>query len=442
MSFTDVLSRHGATREEETAFLETLSRAEIERMLGLWELRGPRQRAPSWRDPSWTTWLFLGGRGAGKTRAGAEWVCDMVAGNPGAQEPGVGRIALVGETLADVRDVMIGGPSGLLAVSPPGERPRWQPSLRRLEWPSGAVAHAFSAEDPDSLRGPQFEAAWADELGKWRYAQETWDMLQFGLRLGPRPRQVVTTTPRPIPLIRALMVDPSVKLTRAGTAANARNLAPSFLAQVSARYGGTALGRQELDGELIEDRADALWKREAIEAARVAAAPALLRIVVAVDPPASAGRRASACGIIAAGIDAGGMGYVLADETVSGAEPEAWAARAVALYRALKADALVAEVNQGGDMVAAVVRLVDPTVPVTAVVATRGKHARAEPVSALYRQGRVRHAGAYPALEDEMCDFSPAGLSGGRSPDRLDALVWALTHLVLETRAEPRVRAL
>ncbi len=366
----------------------------------------------------------------------------MVAGNPGAQEPGVGRIALVGETLADVRDVMIGGPSGLLAVSPPGERPRWQPSLRRLEWPSGAVAHAFSAEDPDSLRGPQFEAAWADELGKWRYAQETWDMLQFGLRLGPRPRQVVTTTPRPIPLIRALMVDPSVKLTRAGTAANARNLAPSFLAQVSARYGGTALGRQELDGELIEDRADALWKREAIEAARVAAAPALLRIVVAVDPPASAGRRASACGIIAAGIDAGGMGYVLADETVSGAEPEAWAARAVALYRALKADALVAEVNQGGDMVAAVVRLVDPTVPVTAVVATRGKHARAEPVSALYRQGRVRHAGAYPALEDEMCDFSPAGLSGGRSPDRLDALVWALTHLVLETRAEPRVRAL
>ncbi|MFL5228438.1 MAG: DNA-packaging protein [Microvirga sp.] len=397
---------------------------------------------PPNEDAPWHTWLLLGGRGAGKTRAGAAWVTGLVGGLRGIAAQRVGRIALIGETMADVRDVMIDGPSGLLAVAPAAERPQWKPSLRRLEWPSGAVAHAFSAEDPDSLRGPQFEAAWADELGKWRYAQETWDMLQFGLRLGPRPRQVVTTTPRPIPLIRALIDDPSVRLTRAGTAANARNLAPSFLAQVSARYGGTALGRQELDGELIEDRSDALWKREAIEAARIAAPPALLRIVVAVDPPASAGRRASACGIIAAGIDAGGMGYVLADETVSGAEPEAWAARAVALYRALKADALVAEVNQGGDMVAAVVRLVDPGVPVTAVVATRGKHARAEPVSALYRQGRVRHAGAYPALEDEMCDFSAVGLSGGRSPDRLDALVWALTHLMLETRAEPRVRAL
>ncbi len=315
------------------------------------------------------------GRGAGKTRAGAEWVNGMAGGLLGIAERRAMRIALVGETLADVRDVMVHGPSGLVAIAPWAERPRWQPSLRRLEWPSGAVAHAFSAEDPDSLRGPQFEAAWADELGKWRYAEATWDMLQFGLRLGSRPRQVVTTTPRPIPLIRALMEDPSVRLTRAGTAADAANLAPSFLEQVSARYGGTALGRQELDGELIEDRSDALWKRDAIEAARVAAAPALARIVVAVDPPASAGRRASACGIIAAGIDAGGMGYVLADETVSGAEPEAWAARAVALYRALQADALVAEVNQGGDMVAAVVRLVDPGVPVTAVVATRGKHA-------------------------------------------------------------------
>jgi phage terminase large subunit-like protein len=337
---------------------------------------------------------------------------------------------------------MVHGPSGLVATAPWAERPRWKPSLRRLEWPSGAVAHAFSAEDPDSLRGPQFEAAWADEVGKWRYPQETWDMLQFGLRLGERPRQVVTTTPRPIPLIRRLLEDPSVVVTRAGTADNAENLAPSFLKQVTARYGGTALGRQELDGELIEDRPGALWTREAIEAARVAAAPPLSRIVVAVDPPASSGRGASACGIVAAGVDAAGIGYVLADATVSGVEPEAWAARAVGLYRAFKADALVAEVNQGGAMVAAVVRLVDPAVPVTTVVATRGKHARAEPVSALYGQGRVRHAGAFPALEDEMCDFSPTGLSGGRSPDRLDALVWALTHLMLEPPPEPRLRAL
>ncbi len=396
--------------------------------------------APDAADP-WHTWLLLGGRGAGKTRAGAEWVTGMVRGLLGIAARPARRIALVGETLADVRDVMIHGPSGLMAVAPPGERPQWKPSLRRLEWPNGAVAHAFSAEDPDSLRGPQFEAAWADELGKWRYAQETWDMLQLGLRLGHRPRQVVTTTPRRMPLIRQLLDDPSVRVTRARTADNAQNLAPSFLAQVTARYGGTRLGRQELDGELIEDRADALWKREAIEASRVAAAPPLRRIAVAVDPPASSGKRGGACGIVAAGLDAGGLGYVVADESVCGVEPEAWAAKAVALYRKLQADALVAEVNQGGEMVAAVLRVVDPGVPVTTVRASRGKYARAEPVSALYAQGRVRHVGAYPALEDEMCDFSPAGLTSGRSPDRLDALVWALTHLMLGA-AEPRVRAL
>jgi phage terminase large subunit-like protein len=421
-------------------FLATL-RPELRPLLndGWFMAAGDHQVPPDEADP-WHAWLLLGGRGAGKTRAGAEWVMRMVRGVLGIAARPVGRIALVGETLADVRDVMIHGPSGLLAVAPPGERPQWKSSLRRLEWPNGALAHAFSAEDPDSLRGPQFEAAWCDELGKWRHAQETWDMLQFGLRLGHRPRQAVTTTPRRIPLIRRLMDDPSVEVTRARTADNAENLAPSFLAQVTAVYGGTRLGRQELEGELIEDRPDALWKREAIERARIAAAPALARIVVAVDPPATSGRNAGACGIVAAGVDAGGTGYVIADATVSGAAPEAWAARAAALYRRLEADALVAEVNQGGEMVAAVVRVVDPAVPVTTVVATRAKYARAEPVSTLYAQGRVRHVGAYPALEDEMCDFGPAGLSNGRSPDRLDALVWALTHLMLG--AEPRVRVL
>ncbi|MDF3060135.1 MAG: ATP-binding protein [Microvirga sp.] len=393
-------------------------------------------------DPAgdWHTWLLLGGRGAGKTRAGAEWVTGLVGGVIGIAARPVGRIALVGETFADVRDVMIDGPSGLRAVAPAGERPQWKPTLRRLEWRNGALAHAFSAEDPDSLRGPQFEAAWCDELGKWRYADETWDMLQFGLRLGARPRQAVTTTPRRIPLIRRLIDAPGVVTTKARTADNAANLAPSFLAQVTAMYGGTRLGRQELDGELIEDRADALWQREAIERARVVAAPALRRIVVAVDPPATSGRDAGACGIVAAGVDAAGLGYVLADASVARAAPEIWAARALALYRSLEADALIAEVNQGGEMVAAVLRLLDPSVPVTTVVATRGKHARAEPVSALYAQGRVRHVGALPELEDEMCDFGPAGLSNGRSPDRLDALVWALTHLMLG--AAPRVRAL
>jgi phage terminase large subunit-like protein len=350
------------------------------------------------------------------------------------------RIALVGETFADVRDVMIEGPSGLVAVAPPGDRPHWKPSLRRLEWRNGAVAHAFSAEDPDALRGPQFDAAWSDELGKWRYAEGAWDMLQFSLRLGAEPRQVVTTTPRATPLMRRLLDDPSVRVTRMRTADNADNLAPGFLARLTGMYGGTRLARQELDGELIEDREDALWRRDAIEAARVAAAPALQRIVVAVDPPASAGKDADACGIVAAGIDAAGIGYVVADESVRGLSPEGWAARALRLYRALEADALVAEVNQGGDMVGSVMRVVDPGVPVTKVHATRSKHARAEPVSALYTQGRVRHVGAFPALEDEMCDFGPAGLTGGRSPDRLDALVWALTHLMLA--AQPRIRAL
>ena len=420
------------------ASLPPPERQKLDRVFG----RGGLHQMPPNEDAPWHTWLLLGGRGAGKTRAGAAWVTGLVGGLRGIAAQRVGRIALVGETMADVRDVMIDGPSGLLAVAPAAERPQWKPSLRRLEWPSGAVAHAFSAEDPDSLRGPQFEAAWADELGKWRYAQETWDMLQFGLRLGHRPRQAVTTTPRTIPLIRRLVDAPGVVTTTAATADNAGNLAPGFLAQVTAAYGGTRLGRQELEGELIEDRPDALWRREAIEAARVAAAPALMRIAVAVDPPATSGRDAGACGIVAAGVDAGGMGYVIADATVAGVAPEAWAAQAVALYRRLQADALVAEVNQGGDMVAAVLRVVDPAVPVTSVVATRGKYARAEPVSALYAQGRVRHVGAYPALEDEMCDFGPAGLSNGRSPDRLDALVWALTHLMLAPRAEPRLRAL
>jgi phage terminase large subunit-like protein len=403
-----------------------------------WIVRGgDRQFAP---DNAWPIWLVLGGRGAGKTRAGAEWVNGMAGGLLGIARTRTMRIALVGETFADVRDVMIEGPSGLVTVAPRGERPQWKPSLRRLEWANGAVAHAFSAEDPDSLRGPQFEAAWSDELGKWRYAQDAWDMLQFGLRLGERPRQVVTTTPRPTPLLRRLLGDPSVRATRMRTADNAHNLAPGFLERVTAAYGGTRLGRQELDGELIEDRADALWRRSGIEAARVAAAPALARVVVAVDPPASSGRGADACGIVAAGLDATGTAYVVADESVRGLGPEAWAARAVRLYRALQADALVAEVNQGGDMVSAVMRVVDPGVPVTAVHATRGKYARAEPVSALYAQGRVRHAGAFPELEDEMCDFGPTGLTSGRSPDRLDALVWALTYLMLA--AEPRIRAL
>jgi phage terminase large subunit-like protein len=382
----------------------------------------------------WTTWLLLGGRGAGKTRAGAEWV------RAAAQTHA--RIALIGETEHDAREVMVEGVSGLLRIHAWGERPKWIPSRRRLEWRNGAVAQIFSAEDPESLRGPQFSAAWLDELGKWRHAEATFDMLQFGLRLGERPRQVITTTPRPIPLIKRLIADPRTAVTRAATSANAAHLSPAFLETVVARYAGTRLGRQELDGEIIEERADALWSRGLIELNRVAFAPPLARIVVAIDPPVSATKRSDACGLVAAGRAEAGTIYVIADESVSGLSPAGWAAKAVALWRRLEADALVAEGNQGGEMVRAVLREVDASVPVTVVRATRSKWARAEPVSALYEQGRVKHAGVFPALEDEMCDFGFDGLSSGRSPDRLDALVWAVASLSFGTRDGPRVRGL
>ncbi len=385
---------------------------------------------------------MLGGRGAGKTRAGSEWVRSIALGEPDIAQAPHRRIALIGETLSDARNVMVEGPAGILATHARHERPTWSPSLRKLEWPNGAVAQVFSAEDPDSLRGPQFEAAWADELAKWKHVEETWDMLQFGLRLGAHPRQLVTTTPRPIPLLKRFLADPSVAVSRAKTSDNAANLAPVFLEAVVGRYAGTRLGRQELDGDIIEDRPDALWTRDMIEASRVDTAPPLMRIVVAVDPPASSSKRADACGIVAAGMDDGGTAYVLEDATASGLKPPEWAAKAVALYHRLQADALIVETNQGGEMATGVIREVDPSVPVVSVRATRGKYLRAEPVSVLYAQNRVRHVGALPELEDELCDFGPGGLTSGRSPDRMDALVWALTELMLRDRAEPRVRML
>lgn len=405
-----------------------------------WAFARDDQMPPAGTD--WTTWLMMGGRGAGKTRAGAEWVRGLALGLVGIAEAPVGRIALVGETADDARHVMVEGVSGLLAVHRREERPAWLPSLRKLEWPNGAVAQLFSAEDPDALRGPQFHAAWCDEIGKWKLGEAAWDNLQFALRLGQRPRQVATTTPRPTALVRRLLADPLTAVSRATTRMNRFNLAPAFLETVVGRYAGTRLGRQELEGELIEDRADALWSRGLIEAARAAAAPPLARVVVAVDPPASSGRRADACGIVAAGVDAEGAAWVLEDATLPSARPQDWAAAAAALYHRLEADALVVETNQGGEMVAAVIREVDASVPVTSVRATRGKYLRAEPVAALYAQGRVRHAGTFPALEDEMADFGPGGLSSGRSPDRLDALVWALTHLLLGPKGRPRVRGL
>lgn len=426
-------------------FLARLKGGEITRWFHDWPQFAHGHQEPPVAAPgggAWRTWLILGGRGAGKTRAGAEWVKALALGEGPYAGRAAGRIALIGESEHEVREVMIEGVSGLLAAHERDERPTWIPSRRRVEWANGAIAEAFSAEDPESLRGPQFHAAWADELAKWRQAEATFDMLQFGLRLGEHPRQVITTTPRPIALLKRLIADPATALTRAGTRANARHLSPSFLDHVMERYAGTRVGRQEIDGEIVEDRPDALWTRALLENCRVAEVPQLARIVVAVDPPASSRKGADACGLVAAGRAPDNTIYVLADESVAGLSPAGWAAKAISLWRRLEADALVVEVNQGGDMVRAVIADVDQSVPVVAVRAHRGKWLRAEPVSSLYEQGRVKHVGAFPALEDEMCDFARDGLSSGRSPDRLDALVWAVASLSFGAKGEPRVRGL
>lgn len=386
-------------------------------------------------------WLMIGGRGSGKTRAGSEWVNAIANGYAPYANGHKGQIALVGETLADVREVMIEGPAGILATGRHG-KPRYESSRRRVVWETGMTALAFSSEDPESLRGPQFGAAWCDEIGKWKNADATWDMLQFGLRLGIRPQLLATTTPRAVPLLKRLMSDPATHVTRIGTLENAGNLAPGFLDRLVKRYGGTRLARQELDGELIEDRDDGLWKRGALEGVRGKAPDDLRRIVVAVDPPATSGKTADACGIVAAGLDGAGLVHVLADASVKRAAPAVWAAAAVRLYRELQADCILAEVNQGGEMVETVIRTVDATVPVKKARASRGKWLRAEPVAALYEQGRVRHAGQFAELEDEMCNFGRDGLANGRSPDRVDALVWAVSELMFGQRERPRVRSL
>lgn len=388
----------------------------------------------------WRQWLIVGGRGSGKTRAGAEWVRAMAAGEaPFADRPHM-RIGLLAETLADAREVMIDGESGLLAVS--GQpRPVFEASRRRLVFANGAIAQMFSSEDPDALRGYQFDLAWGDELAKWVHGEASFDNLQLALRLGESPRALFTTTPRPIPLLKRLIADPQTVSTHMTTAENAGNLAPGFLAAMTERYGGTRLGRQELDGQILAAREDALFDLARIERERCQAPDDLQRVVVAVDPPATSTAKSDACGIVAAGRGADGTIYVLADASRRRAKPHEWAAAAIGLYQALEADRIVAEVNQGGDMVEAVIRAASPDTPFQAVRATRGKWLRAEPVAALYERGRVRHAGRFPELEDELADFGADGLSGGRSPDRLDALVWAVNALAGGGEA-PRIRGL
>lgn len=408
-------------------------------LFDLWAL--PHQTAPA---GAWRAWVILGGRGAGKTRAGAEWVRSQVEGATPHAHGRARRVALVGETYDQVRDVMIRGDSGLLACSPPDRRPLWKASERRLVWPNGAEAQAFSASDPEALRGPQFDAAWVDELAKWRRGDEAWDMLQFALRLGEQPQVCITTTPRNSTVLKQILAAPSTVTTHAPTEANRANLAPSYLAEVRARYGGSRLARQELDGEMLADAEGALWSSDMLAATRRATAPALDRIVVAVDPSVASQGQGDACGIVVVGAQTQGAAdhwraYVLADCTVHGLSPLGWAKAAVAAYHNMGADRIVAEGNQGGALVETLLRQVDPLVPVRMVHAGRSKQARAEPVAALYEQGRVYHLPDLIALEDQMVLMTSRGYQGSGSPDRVDALVWGLSELMLPQHTAPMI---
>jgi len=429
-------------------FLEGLTAAELRAlpfMFEFWAL--PHQLPPA---GDWRSWVILGGRGAGKTRAGAEWVRRIAEGaRPG--DPGrARRVALIAETIDQAREVMVFGDSGILACSPPDRRPEWIASRKMLIWPNGATAQLFSAHEPEALRGPQFEAAWVDELAKWKRAEEAWDMLQFGLRLGTQPQVCVTTTPRNLGLLRDLLGRESTVVTHAPTEANRANLAQGFLEEVQRRYAGTRLGRQELDGVMLADAEGALWSAGVLSACQVAEVPKLDRIVVAVDPPVTGHKGSDDCGIIVAGVVMSGppqdwRAYVLEDATVSAASPLDWARAAIAAMQRHGAERLVAEVNQGGALVESVIRQVDPLVPFRAVHATRGKVVRAEPVAALYEQGRIAHVRGLGKLEDQMGQMTAGGYLGRGSPDRVDALVWALHEVMIAPAASwqrPRLRVL
>ena len=397
------------------------------------------QVAPNW---SWRYWLMLAGRGWGKTKTLCEWVRTKA-------EAGVGPGLLAGRTASDVRDILIEGPAGILAISPPWFLPEYEPSKRTLTWPNGVVANLRSADEPDSFRGIQGQWAALDELAAWRYAEDAWSNIEFGLRLGDNPQIAIATTPRPIKIVREILGDPDAAITRGKTFDNAENLAASFIRKLRDKYEGTRLGRQELNGEVLEDTPGALWQRADIDKGRVKVAPeALDQVVVAVDPPVSTGEGADECGIIAAGLvghSVGGHLYVLADASSQGQTPLEWAKRAVKLAQDVKADRIVAEANQGGEMVKGTIaqacQSLGVTMNVKLVHATRGKVVRAEPVSALYEQGRAHHVGAFAELEDQLCAFTPDFDRGamGYSPDRLDALVWAATELVVTPRAAPWV---
>lgn len=408
-------------------YLKRLPKEKQQRLIALlqerryrWGLTGrPSQQLP---EGDWNNWLIKTGRGWGKTRTGAENVRIWKDNYP--------IIHLIGRTAADVRDAMIEGESGILAISPEYDYPKYETSKRKLTWPNGAKALMFSAEDPDVLRGPQCYKAWCDELAAWKYAQETWDNLQFGLRLGDSPQSIITTTPRPIGIIKDLIADPTSIVTTGSTYENEANLAERFIKTIEAKYKGTRLGRQEIEAEILEDVEGALWTMAMIEEARVGVRPDMERVVVAIDPAVTNKEGSDETGIIIGGLY-DDKGYVLED--VSGKyTPNEWAQIAVNKYHQYKADRIIGEVNNGGDLIESVLRNIDSAVSYKSVHATRGKVLRAEPVVSLYEQHRIKHIGSFPDLETQMTTW----VQGERSPDRVDALVWLFTELIIDGQGE------
>lgn len=420
---TTTISRLRALpRHERAARLAKLTAAQALALRYGWEAHWAR---PSQREPmgEWDVWLVMAGRGFGKTRIGAEFIVRRSQRFP--------LLAVAARTAAEARDVCVEGPAGLLACSPPWFRAKYEPSKRRVLWPNGSITSVFTADEPDRARGPQHYGGWFDEIAAWRY-WDAWDMLMLGMRLGPHPQVVATTTPRPLRVIRALMKSDRTHVTSGTTYENLDNLSPMFREQILSRYEGTTLGEQELHARILDEAPGALWRRiPMIDAHRVVGPPALVRIVVAVDPAVSSQEGSNETGIVTVGIDARGHCYVLGD--ASGIlQPHEWARRVCSEYDTHAADMVVAESNQGGDLVASNMRHMRDSLPIRMVRASRGKRARAEPVSALYEQGRVHHVGCYPDLEDQLCNWEP----GTDSPDRLDALVWGVTALTERRQAD------
>jgi phage terminase large subunit-like protein len=427
------------TDEEREALLNEMSAEEALAMLYDWPTWArPNQLQPEMPEGGvpWYVWMLLGGRGMGKTKTGAETLREWAEQT---REGEAQRFAIIGQTAADVRDVMLQGESGILTISPPWFMPTYEASRRRLTWPNGTFAILFSGDSPDQLRGPQFHKAWVDELAKYLYPQETWDNLEFGLRLGDNPQALVTTTPRPIPIIKSMIEDEQVHLTRGSSYENISNLAPSFIRRVIKKYEGTRVGRQELHAEVLTDMPGALWTYEMIEQCRVTRIPEMVRIIVAVDPAVTAHEDSDETGIVVVGLGVDGLGYVLRD--LSGRfSAETWAQKVVDAYYDYNADRVVAEVNNGGDLVETVIRTKDRKVSYKAVHAARGKIRRAEPIAAMYERGLVRHHGQFAAMEDQMTTYNPGEAMTPTerrrtkmlSPDRMDAMVWGFTELLLK----------